>query len=253
VTAHDGFTLNDLVSYEQKHNEANGEGNRDGESHNESMNFGVEGPTDDPAIRAAREQQKRNILATLLLSQGVPMILSGDELGRTQQGNNNAYCQDNEISWLDWDLGDDGRALLEFTRQVVRIFHNHPVFRRRRFFQGRRIRNSGLKDLTWYGPHGDEMTDELWDASGLQTIGLRMAGDAIEERGPRGERIVDDTLLLILNAEAKQHDFRLPRGRGTWRLVFDTARSKPPARSTSIRGTYRLAGRSTVLLRIPRR
>jgi glycogen operon protein len=252
ITAHDGFTLNDLVSYEQKHNETNGEGNRDGESHNESMNFGVEGPTDDPAIRAAREQQKRNFLVTLLLSQGAPMLLAGDERGRSQRGNNNAYCQDGEISWLDWELTSEDEALLEFTRSVVRLFHDHPVFRRRRFFQGRRIRNSELKDLTWFGPHGDEMSDEQWDASRLQTIGLRMAGDAIAERGPRGEHIVDDTFLLILNATAKEHDFRLPNGPGAaWRLVFDTARPGS-AVDRKVPRTYRLAGRSTVLLRLPR-
>ncbi len=196
VTAHDGFTLNDLVSYAEKHNDANGENNQDGESNNESMNFGAEGPTDDETIRAARAQQKRNFLATLILSQGVPMLLGGDEMGRTQRGNNNGYAQDNEISWYDWDLTDDDRALLDFTRSLIGIFRAHPVLRRRSFFQGRRIRGSSVKDLTWYGPDGGEMTDEQWQASGLHTIGLRMAGDAIAEPGPHGERIIDDTVLL---------------------------------------------------------
>ena len=255
VTAHDGFTLNDLVSYEEKHNEANGEGNRDGESNNESQNFGVEGPTDDPAIRAAREQQKRNILATLLLSQGVPMLLGGDEIGRTQRGNNNGYAQDNEISWYDWDLTDDDRSLLEFTRHLIRIFHAHPVLHRRRFFQGRRIRGSSVKDLTWFGPDGREMTDEQWQGSGVHTIALRMAGDAIDEPGPRGERIVDDSLLLILNADDQPHDFRLPnKARNGWELVMDTRSPIPPTPAPRYAGgsTYPLAARSTVLLRLPR-
>ena len=254
VTAHDGFTLNDLVSYEQKHNEANGEGNRDGESNNESQNFGVEGPTDDPAIRAAREQQKRNILATLLLSQGVPMLLGGDEIGRTQGGNNNGYAQDNEISWYDWNLTDDDRSLLEFTRHLIRIFHAHPVLHRRRFFQGRRIRGSSVKDLTWFGPDGREMSDAQWQGSSVHTIGLRMAGDAIDEPGPRGERIVDDSLLLILNADDQPHDFRLPnKARHGWELVMDTSSPVPsvPAPHFPGGGTYPLAARSTVLLRLP--
>jgi glycogen operon protein len=255
VTAHDGFTLNDLVSYEEKHNEANGEGNRDGESNNESQNFGVEGPTDDPAIRAAREQQKRNILATLLLSQGVPMLLGGDEIGRTQGGNNNGYAQDNEISWYDWNLTDDDRSLLEFTRQLIRIFHAHPVLHRRRFFQGRRIRGSSVKDLTWFGPDGREMSDAQWQGSGVHTIALRMAGDAIDEPGPRGERIVDDSLLLILNADDQPHDFRLPnKARNGWELVMDTSSPVPPVPAPRFPGggTYPLAARSTVLLRLPR-
>ena len=255
VTAHDGFTLNDLVSYEQKHNEANGEGDRDGESNNESQNFGVEGPTDDPQIRAAREQQKRNILATLLLSQGVPMLLGGDEIGRTQRGNNNGYAQDNEISWYDWNLTDDDRSLLDFTRTLIRIFRQHPVLRRRRFFQGRRIRGSSVKDLTWFGPDGHEMSDEQWQASGVHTIALRMAGDAIDEPGPRGERIVDDSLLLILNADEVPHEFRLPnKARNGWELVMDTTSPVPatPAQRYPGGSTYPLAARSTVLLRLPR-
>jgi glycogen operon protein len=256
VTAHDGFTLNDLVSYEQKHNEANGEGNRDGESNNESMNFGVEGPTDDPAVVAAREQQKRNFLATLLLSQGVPMLLGGDELGRTQQGNNNAYCQDSEISWFDWRLSDADRALLDFSRHLIGVFRSHPVLRRRRFFQGRRIRGSSVKDLTWFGADGREMTDEQWQAPGVNAIGLRLAGDAIDERGERGERVVDDTLLWLLNAGEEAIEVPLPNPRrAAWHLLLDTARPEVPSADdgTAVDGTsYRLAGRSTVLLRLPR-
>src|ERR687898_572297 len=163
VTCHDGFTLNDLVSYNDKHNEANGEENRDGESHNRSWNCGVEGPTDDPAVNALRLRQKRNFLATLFLSQGVPMLLAGDEFGRTQLGNNNAYCQDNEISWLDWKLDRPRRELLQFTRFLIRFRDEHPVLRRRHFFQGRRIRGSEVKDLAWFRPDGKEMSDEDWN------------------------------------------------------------------------------------------
>jgi glycogen operon protein len=258
VTAHDGFTLNDLVSYEQKHNEVNGEDNRDGESHNESMNFGVEGPTDDPAILAAREQQKRSFLATLILSQGVPMLLGGDEMGRTQQGNNNAYAQDNPISWFDWSLTDASRQLLEFTRGLIAFFRRHPVLRRRRFFQGRRIRGSSVKDLTWFDGRGEEMTDEQWGAADTLTIGLRLAGDAIDERGPRGERIVDDTLLMILNAAEEPAQFRLPDGsRRPWELVLDTRNPDPPADGGGSRhpagSTYEVAARSVVVLLMPRR
>jgi isoamylase len=255
VTAHDGFTLADLVSYERKHNEANGEQNRDGTDHNESMNFGVEGPTDDEAILEAREKQKRNLLATLLLSQGVPMLLGGDEFGRSQQGNNNAYCQDNEVSWFDWDLSRRDRALLAFTTELIRLFKRHPVLGRRRFFQGRRIRGSAVKDLTWYGPSGREMTDEQWDSPGVKTLGVRMAGDAIDELGERGERIVDDTLLLVLNADEKPVAFTLPERNGhAWELVFDTAYSEfgsPAGLADSYDGgrPYRVNERSVVLLR----
>jgi isoamylase len=251
VTAHDGFTLNDLVSYQSKHNEANGEDNRDGESNNESMNFGVEGPTQDPAIIAIREQQKRSFLATLFLSQGVPMLLGGDEIGRTQRGNNNAYCQDNEISWYDWRLTDASRTLLEFTRGMIAFFRAHPVLRRRRFFQGRRIRGSSVKDLTWYGPGGVEVDDEQWHAEAVHTVGLRLAGDAIEERGPRGETIEDDTLLMIFSAAEEPTEFRLPTDSGRpWQLVLDTSRPDPPSLDGGPHheggSTYSVAARSVV-------
>ncbi|HEY7464373.1 MAG TPA: glycogen debranching protein GlgX [Candidatus Limnocylindria bacterium] len=230
VTAHDGFTLHDLMSYEHKHNEANGEDNRDGENHNQSMNFGVEGETDDAAVNAARQQHKRNFLATLILSQGVPMLLGGDEMGRSQRGNNNAYCQDNETSWFDWELSEADRELLDFTRGLLAFFRVHPVLQRRRFFQGRRIRGSSVKDLTWYGPDGREMTDEQWHAEAVHTIGLRLAGDAIDERGPQGERIEDDNLLVVLNAGAEPARFRLPENGGRpWELALDTVRADPPA------------------------
>jgi isoamylase len=253
VTAHDGFTLNDLVSYEQKHNEANGESNQDGDNNNESMNFGVEGPTDEEGIREIREQQKRNFLATLLLSQGVPMLLGGDEIGRTQHGNNNGYAQDNEISWYDWDVDRRDRQLLAFTRSLIRLFRQHPVLRRRRFFQGRQIRGSRIKDLTWFGPDGSEMTDEEWQAPGVKTLGLQYAGDAIDERGPRGERIVDDTLLVILNADDRPVAFTLPNHdlAKRWEVVFDTIHATFSAAHGEYDGgaVYRVAERSVVCLR----
>lgn len=224
VTAHDGFTLRDLVSYNEKHNEANGEGNRDGHNENFSWNCGVEGPTDDPEILTLRARQQRNFLATLLLSQGVPMLLAGDEIGRTQQGNNNAYCQDNEISWVNWELDQQKRELLEFTRLLIRLFHRHPVLRRRKFFQGRRIRGSEVKDLSWFRPDGKEMTEEDWNNPEIRCFGLRLAGDAIEEMDMRGNRIVDDTLLILLNAHTELILFVLPahRAKVRWELILDT-------------------------------
>jgi len=257
VTAHDGFTLNDLVSYESKHNEANGEDNRDGDNNNESMNFGVEGETDEEAVIEIRERQKRNFLATLLLSQGVPMLLGGDEIGRTQRGNNNGYAQDNEISWFSWDLKRRDRQLLAFTRSLIRLFSLHPVLRRRRFFQGRQIRGSRVKDLTWYAPDGAEMTDEQWQAPGVKTLGVQYAGDAIDERGPRGERIVDDTLLIILNADDRPVAFTLPNHEAAkrWELVFDTVHATFSAASGEFESgsTYRVTERSVVCFRrLPR-
>ncbi len=224
VTAHDGFTLHDLVSYNEKHNEANGEGNQDGHNENLSWNCGVEGPTNDPAILALRERQKRNFLATLFLSQGVQMLLAGDEIGRTQQGNNNAYCQDNELSWLDWKLDENQLHLLEFTRTLIRMFHRHPVLRRRHFFQGRRIRGSEVKDLTWFRSDGKEMTDEDWTNPFARSLGLRLAGDAIGEVDERGNRIIDDTLLILLSAHDEPVPFVLPihTSEVGWELVLDT-------------------------------
>ncbi len=256
VTAHDGFTLRDLVSYEGKHNEANGEENRDGTDDNVSENFGVEGDTDDPQILAARTRQIRNFVVTLLVSQGVPMLLGGDEMGRTQGGNNNAYCQDNAISWVDWSLDAQERELAEFTASVVRLVAEHPVLRRRRFFQGRRIRGSSVKDLTWYGPEGHEMTDEQWGASGIHTIGVRLAGDAIDERDERGRSVTDDTILVILNADERDVGFRLPNHAGRpWHLAVDTVSgSVPPEEPPAVHegGTIlEVSGRSAVVLLQP--
>src|SRR6185295_2810047 len=171
-TAHDDFTLHDLVSYNGKHNEANGEENRDGESHNRSWNCGVEGPTDDAQIKVLRERQKRNLLATLFFSQGEPMLLAGDEMGRTQVGNNNAYCQDNEVSWVNWELSPEGRQLLEYTRRLIGLRNAHPLFRRRTFFRGRAVRDPAIKDVLWLAPSGTEMTDEEWNQSFARCLGV---------------------------------------------------------------------------------
>ncbi len=254
VTAHDGFTLHDLVSYNEKRNQANGEENRDGHNDNLSWNCGVEGETDDPAVLALRERQKRNFLATLFLSQGVPMLLAGDELGRTQKGNNNAYCQDNEISWVDWKLDRPRRELLEFARMLIGIFHRHPVLRRSHFFQGRRIRGSEVKDLAWFRPDGKEMTEEDWTNPEVRCFGLRLAGDAIEEVDSRGNPLLDDTLLILLNAYHEPIPFVLPAHRRKlhWWVIFDTADPASWRAQRRLRGAapYPLDGRSLALLRL---
>ena len=252
VTSHDGFTLYDLVSYNEKHNEANQEGNRDGHNANLSWNCGVEGLTNDPAVLALRARQQRNFLATLLLSQGVPMLQAGDEIGRTQQGNNNAYCQDNELSWVDWNLDRPQRELLEFTRRLIRLFHQHPVLRRRQFFQGRRIRGSEVKDLSWFRPDGREMTDEDWNNWHARCLGLRLAGDAIEEVDERGNQIVDDTLLILLNAHYESLSFVLPAHRADvlWEVVLDSRETTTRRQHKLMRRgePYELAARSLALL-----
>ncbi|MGH3753534.1 MAG: glycogen debranching protein GlgX [Pseudonocardiaceae bacterium] len=225
VTAHDGFTLTDLVSYNDKHNDANGEDNRDGESHNRSWNHGVEGPTDDGNIVALRERQKRNLLATLMLSQGVPMISHGDELGRSQDGNNNVYCQDNEISWIDWEDARGHEVLTDFTASLARLRAEHPVFRRRRFFQGRPIWGSNIEDIAWLRPDGRQMCDEDWNAGSANAIAIFLNGQGIPERDALGERITDDSFLLLINAYHQSIMFTVPDqayGR-TWEIVVDTA------------------------------
>jgi len=222
VTAHDGFTLRDLVSYNEKHNEANGEGGNDGSNDNRSWNCGAEGPTDDPEVNALRARQARNFLATLLLSQGVPMLLGGDEFGRTQGGNNNGYCQDNEISWFDWDSIDTD--LLEFTRRVIRLFREHPVFRRRHWFQGQAIHGKGVEDIAWLDPSGNEMSEEQWKLGLVKSLGIFLNGDAIPSRGSRGERVRDQSFLIFCNAHYEQVTFRIPDARWgqSWRVVLDT-------------------------------
>jgi glycogen operon protein len=230
VTCHDGYTLADLVGYEAKHNEANGEDNRDGCNHNDSWNCGAEGSTEDAAILRLRERQRKNFLATLMLSQGVPMLCAGDELGRSQRGNNNAYCQDNELTWHNWDLDADQRKFLAFLRDLIRFRKQHPVLRRRTFFQGRRIRGSEIKDIAWFSAAGREMTDEEWTADHVRSMGMRLAGDAIEEVDDLGRPIAGETLLVLLNAGSAAVPFVLPAHRaGTrWIAVFDTARNGAP-------------------------
>ena len=255
ITAHDGFTLHDLVSYNHKHNEANGEQNRDGTDDNLSWNCGIEGPTNDQAILDLRERQKRNFLAILFLSQGIPMLCGGDEIGRTQRGNNNAYCQDNDIGWLDWQLDQPRRDLLEFTRSLIAFRERHPVLRRRRFFQGRHIRGSEVKDVAWFRPDGKEMTDEDWDKGFVRSLALRLAGDAIEETDEKGRRLVDDTLLILLNAHHEPLDFTLPaHKRGVrWQSVLDTSWNHGHRREAIVlKGgeNYPLSARSIALLKL---
>jgi isoamylase len=228
VTAHDGFTLHDLVTYNDKHNEANGEDGRDGESHNRSWNCGVEGETEDLDVTALRERQKRNLMATLLLSQGVPMFVYGDEFGRTQGGNNNAYCQDNEVSWVDWDRGREQWPLFEFTQRVARLRAAHPVFRRRRFLHGDTVQDSGspLPDVAWFVPGGEAMTQEDWDAGFAKSLAVFLNGMAIVEPDARGAQVRDDSFLLLFNAHHEPLPFTLPPPRygEAWESVLDTAR-----------------------------
>ncbi|MFD9905270.1 glycogen debranching protein GlgX [Streptomyces sp. NPDC059063] len=256
VTCHDGFTLHDLVAYNEKHNEANGEDNQDGESHNRSWNCGAEGETDDPDVLALRARQIRNFLATLMLSQGVPMLGHGDEFARTQGGNNNAYCQDNEISWVRWPDGDS--ALLEFTRAMAWLRRDHPVFRRRRFFHGRPVEGTHdeLSDISWFTPEGEEMTQADWDAAQARALTVFLNGNAISEPGPRGERITDDSFLLMFNASAQPLEFTVPVNQGRrWQTVVDTAREEgvPPGSGQKVRAGERitLTDRSLTVLQRP--
>ncbi|HXX74510.1 MAG TPA: glycogen debranching protein GlgX [Nitrospiraceae bacterium] len=253
VTAHDGFTLEDLVSYNQKHNEANGEQNRDGTDDNLSWNCGAEGPINNPRLVELRERQKRNMLVTLLLSQGIPMICGGDEIGRTQRGNNNGYCQDNDISWFDWKLSKTQQALFDFTKSLIALRQRHPVFRRRRFFQGRRIRGAEVKDISWFRPDGKEMTDDDWAQGYIRCLGIRLAGDAIQETDPKGQPIVDETFLVLLNAHYEPLPFTLPaHKRGLrWQPILDTAASRDRLKGVKILKAgegYDLEARSIAVL-----
>ena len=251
VTAHDGFTLNDLVTYNDKHNEANGEENRDGESHNRSWNCGAEGPTDDPEVNALRARQKRNFLATLFLSQGVPMLLGGDEMGRTQGGNNNAYCQDNEISWFDWEHAD--RSLVEFTRQLIALRRKHPTFRRRRWFQGRAIHGAQATDIGWVKPDGSDMTDEDWGQGFAKSLGVFLNGQAIAYPDARGERVVDASFFALFNGHHEPLAFTLPkRDWGErWVPVLDTSASRDEESDRVVNAgeQVQVQARSLVLLR----
>jgi len=260
VTCHDGFTLNDLVSYHHKHNEANGEGNQDGTDDNRSWNCGAEGPTDDPEINELRARQKRNFLTTLFCSQGVPMMLGGDEMGRTQRGNNNAYCQDNDISWVDWNLMDRERELVDFTRALSALRRDHRVFRRRRFFRGHQPGpgSSGLGDIVWLTPAGKEVTDSDWRAPGAKSLAVFLNGDAISEPDPRGERISDDRFLLLFNADGDAVSFTLPGvkfGR-EWEIVIDTCGPRVPVLHgelplLSARAHAKVAAHAVMVLRCP--
>jgi glycogen operon protein len=257
-TCHDGFTLNDLVSYHHKHNKANGEGNRDGTDDNRSWNCGVEGPTGDPEILELRARQKRNFLTTLFCSQGVPMMLAGDEMGRTQRGNNNGYCQDNDISWTDWSLMDSERDLVDFTRALSALRRDHPVFRRRRFFRGRHpgASSSFPGDIVWLTPAGREVTEHDW-RGGAKSLAVFLNGDKISEPDPRGERITDDRFLLLFNAEADTVSFNLPGVRygREWEVVIDTCGPRVPALHGGLppvlnaKAQAKVAGRAVMVLR----
>ncbi|HEX2228791.1 MAG TPA: glycogen debranching protein GlgX, partial [Candidatus Binatia bacterium] len=230
ITCHDGFNLQDLVSYNEKHNEANGENNQDGANDNNSWNCGAEGPTEDPAINNLRWQQKRNLMTTLILSEGVPMLLAGDELSHTQQGNNNTYCQDNELTWLNWQLDNEKREFLEFVREVIALRRKQPVFQRRKFFQGRSIFGADIADITWFEPSGKPMGEEAWSAGFNQCFGFALAGDLIGDVDERGEAIIGDSILILMNAYHEAIPFKLPttfRGQ-RWERVIDTADPKAP-------------------------
>jgi isoamylase len=253
VTSHDGFTLQDVVSYNDKHNEANGENNQDGHNANYTWNHGVEGPSDDPALVALREQQKRNMLATLLLAQGTPMLLGGDEFGRVQMGNNNAYCQDNEISWFDWQgIAEKDHRLSAFVARLIALRRAHPVLRRSRFLHGREVSESGVKDITWISPRGGEMTLAEWQDRRAQCFGLMLNGKAGDYRTPEGEPADDDVLLIVTNAHHAAMPFTLPEvagGAGWWRSLDTTDPDMADDATVHPVGVViELPGRSLVLL-----
>ncbi|MFL5730328.1 MAG: glycogen debranching protein GlgX, partial [Cytophagaceae bacterium] len=253
ITAHDGFTLHDLVAYNEKHNEANGENNNDGENHNNSWNCGAEGHTEDQWIKDLRDRQKRNFITTLFISQGVPMLLSGDEISRTQHGNNNAYCQDNEISWLNWPWAD--RNLLDFTRKVIFFRKNHPAFCRRRWFQGQPIKGLGLEDIAWFLPDGSEMQEEHWNDYFAKSLGVYLNGKGIRTKGPKGELIIDDSFYIVFNAYHDSLLYKLPPEKygAEWRKVIDTFENfvGEEERSYAPCEEVRVQGRSIILYKNP--
>jgi isoamylase len=253
ICAHDGFTMNDLVSYNEKHNHANRENNNDGESHNRSWNCGVEGPTNDPHILALRNRQKRNFLTTLFLSQGVPMIVAGDELGRTQKGNNNAYCQDNEISWINWAEAD--KELLEYTRRLIHFYTSHPTFSRKRWFKGVPIKGIGLEDIAWFHPGGDEMTESNWNLDFAKSLGVYLNGYGIRSTGAKGEPIVDDSFYIIFNAAHHGLDYKLPDKKfgSTWIKIIDTSLNQVdvPTQILNAGDIIHVPDRSVILLKHP--
>jgi isoamylase len=250
ITCHDGFTLHDLVSYNDKHNEANGEDNQDGANDNNSWNCGAEGPTDDPAINALRWQQQRNFLTTLLLSQGVPMLLAGDEFSHTQQGSNNTYCQDNERTWLNWELSAEQQAFYDFVRSVIRLQRTQPVFQRRKFFLGRPIRGEDILDISWFEPSGEEMTEEAWNTGYARCLGVRWAGDLIEETDENGAPIVGDTILLLMNAHHDAIPFTLPalKDGQQWERLLNTAEGSAAPSPVDGQQPYELPARSMAVL-----
>ena len=256
AASHDGFTIADLVSYERKHNDANGEGGRDGHDANYSNNYGVEGPTDDPAILAVRRRHQSNLIATTLLAQGTPMLLAGDEIGRTQQGNNNAYCQDNEINWIDWPgQTESAESLLDFVRRLIAVRKAHPVLRRPRFLHGREVSEDGLRDITWIHPRGSEQTGEDWGNTSAKCVGIILAGNAGQYVDENGHALVDDVLFLILNAHAENITFRMPLGErdaARWFCLLDTASPNRTDSSLSIRAgeTYPMQPQSLALFRL---
>jgi len=251
VTAHDGFTLQDLVSYNEKHNTANGEDNQDGESHNNSWNCGVEGPTDDPGVQELRARQKRNFMATLFLSQGVPMFVAGDELGRSQRGNNNAYCQDNELSWINWKEYDTD--FLQFTRKLIHFYRRHPVFSRKRWFKGVPIKGVGVEDIAWFRPDGSEMQEENWNHDFAKSLGVYLNGKGLRTVDEDGHPIHDDTFYLIFNAHYEPLDFNLPIDRygGGWSRVIDTSGNEVSDEGLPLEdaNSLRAEGRSLIVLR----
>lgn len=253
ITAHDGFTLHDLVSYNEKHNEANGENNQDGESHNRSWNCGAEGPTEKNEILQLRQQQKRNLLTTLFISQGIPMIVAGDELGRTQHGNNNAYCQDNDISWLNWANAD--QDLIEFTRKLILLRRSHPTFCRRKWFQGQPIKGVGVEDIAWFLPDGSEMTDEHWNTSFAKSLGVYLNGKGIHTPNAMGEQIIDDSFYIIFNAHHEALDYVLPPARygAGWNKILDTVHGTIDGGETlKAGGKIKVGARSIILLQNPK-
>jgi glycogen operon protein len=248
VTCHDGYTLTDLVSYEQRHNESNGEDNNDGTSENFSCNWGAEGETESVRIQRLRERMKRNMLATLMFSQGVRMILGGDEIGRTQHGNNNAYCQDNEISWTNWEIDEPAQELYDFTKSLIEIMQSNPVLRRRHFFSGSETGPRSEPDVVWIRPDGLEMTDEDWKDESNRSIGMLMPGRSGDEVDDRGRAVVGETLFWLLNAGSSPRSYTLPKGErpGVWEELFSTAR---PGRRVVKTPAVNLTGHSTILLR----
>jgi glycogen operon protein len=253
ATCHDGFTLRDLVSYNEKHNEANGEDNRDGSDDNRSWNCGVEGETEDPAVVALRARQMRNLLATVILSQGSPMLSHGDEVGRTQRGNNNAYCQDSELTWIHWEEVDED--MLEFTRNLIALRESQPVLRRKRFFTGTAVHGSGRKDLAWFLPSGREVADAEWHDESQRSLAMIVNGEEIPDRGRRGERVVGDTLMVLLHSGGDDIEWKTPRGwGGPWEVVLDTTLARGvdgPARPAS--NPIPVTAHSLLVLRRPRR